>query len=130
MAHRLLADIEMRFHKAARATVWSAMGQLLNGEIRRLRAGIGLVERQIVLALPKLSPDRIEGLLEELRAAERIWLATFMPTIWAILTMRRGRLEPIENPFGPKVLPMSSVGMNCHPCDRNRPGKVGRGERI
>ena len=31
------------------------------------------------------------------------------------------RLEPIENPFGLKVLPMCSVGINRHPCVRNRP---------
>ena len=52
------------------SAVWSAIGQLLNAEIRRLRVGIGLVERQIVVALPKLSPDRIEDLLVELRAAD------------------------------------------------------------
>lgn len=30
------------------------------------------------------------------------------------------RLEPIENPLGPKVLPLSP-GMIRHPCDRNAP---------
>jgi hypothetical protein len=31
----------------------------------------------------------------------------------------------VDNPFGPKVLPMCSVGINCHPCDRNRPEEIG-----
>lgn len=49
---------------------WRAMGQLLNEEIRRLRNGIGLVDRQIIVALPKLSPKQIEDLLEDLRTAD------------------------------------------------------------
>jgi hypothetical protein len=28
------------------------------------------------------------------------------------------RVEPIQNPFGSKVLPMSPAGMNCDPCVR------------
>jgi hypothetical protein len=58
--------------------VWLAIGQLLKTEIRRLRAGIGLVERQIVVVLPKLSPDRIEDLFEELRAADPSIARTIM----------------------------------------------------
>jgi hypothetical protein len=40
------------------------------------------------------------------------------------------RLEPIANPFGPKVLPMCPAGIKRHPCDRNGPcraNRVGRG---
>ena len=37
-------------------SVWSALGQVLEAEIRRLRTGLGLVDRQIIVALPKLSP--------------------------------------------------------------------------
>jgi len=34
------------------------------------------------------------------------------------------RLEPIDNPFGPKVFTYV-LGMNCQPCDRNEPSEVG-----
>lgn len=58
------------FTELRERAVWLAIGQLLKAEIRRLRAGLGLVDRQIVVVLPKLSPDRIEDLFEELRAAD------------------------------------------------------------
>ncbi len=48
-------------------TTWDAVGQRLQREIEQLRQGIGLVDRQIIVALPKLSADQIEGLLHELR---------------------------------------------------------------
>ena len=50
--------------------VWSALGQVLQAEVRRLRDDLGLVDRQIIVALPKLSPERIERLFEELQAAD------------------------------------------------------------
>ena len=38
----------------------------------------------------------------------RIWLVTFMRYDLGYLDNETCRLEPIDNPFGPKVLPMSS----------------------
>src|SRR5262249_49928819 len=38
---------------------------------------------------------------------ERIWLATFMHYDLGYFDDETCRLEPIANPFGPKVLPMS-----------------------
>jgi Homeodomain-like domain len=40
---------------------------------------------------------------------ERIWLATFMHYDLGYFDDETCRLEPLENPFGPKVLPMSPV---------------------
>ena len=37
-----------------------------------------------------------------------IWLVTFMQYDWGYFDDETCRLEPIANPFGPKVLPMSS----------------------
>ena len=54
------------------------------------------------------------------QVGERIWLVTFMQYDLGYFDDETCRLEPIENPFGPKVLPMCS-GMNCHPCVRNGP---------
>ena len=55
------------------------------------------------------------------QVGERIWLVTFMHYDLGYFDDETCRLEPIENPFGPKVLPMSPAGMNCYPCVRNRP---------
>jgi hypothetical protein len=53
----------------SRAT-WSAVGQRLQREAERLRTRVGLPDRQIIVALPKLSADQVERFLEELRAAD------------------------------------------------------------
>jgi len=41
------------------------------------------------------------------QVGERIWLVTFMDYDLGYFDDEACRLEPIENPFGPKVLPMS-----------------------
>jgi putative transposase len=42
------------------------------------------------------------------QVGERLWLVTFMPVRSRYFDDETCRLEPIENPFGPNVLPMSS----------------------
>ena len=42
------------------------------------------------------------------QVGERVWLVTFMHYDLGYFDDETCRLEPIENPFGPKVLPMSS----------------------
>jgi putative transposase len=42
------------------------------------------------------------------QVSERIWLVTFMQYDLGYFDDETCRLEPIDNPFGPKVLPMSS----------------------
>ena len=42
------------------------------------------------------------------QVGDRIWLVTFMHYDLGYFDDETCRLEPIENPFGPKVLPMSS----------------------
>jgi len=49
---------------------WRAVGRQLVAETERLRTRIGLVNRQIVVALPKLTPSEIEDLLESLKHRE------------------------------------------------------------
>ena len=41
------------------------------------------------------------------RVSERVWLVTFMDYVLGYSDDETCRLEPIENPFGPKVLPLS-----------------------
>ena len=43
------------------------------------------------------------------QVGDRIWLVTFMHYDLGYFDDETGKLEPIENPFGPKVLPMCSV---------------------
>jgi hypothetical protein len=42
------------------------------------------------------------------QVSERIWLVTFMQYDLGYFDDETCRLEPIENPFGPKVLPLRS----------------------
>jgi len=42
------------------------------------------------------------------QVGERTWLVTFMRYDLGYFDDETCRLEPIENPFGPKVLPMCS----------------------
>jgi putative transposase len=42
------------------------------------------------------------------QVGERIWLVTFMQYDLGYFDDETCRLEPIENPFGPKVLPIRS----------------------
>ena len=41
------------------------------------------------------------------QVSDRLWLVTFMQYDLGYFDDETCRLEPIENPFGPKVLPMS-----------------------
>ena len=57
------------------------------------------------------------------QVSERIWLVTFMHYDLGYFDDETCRLEPIENPFGPTVLPMS--GIIRYPCTRNGSVRVG-----
>jgi hypothetical protein len=73
LAQRIALQLVFKFDIAQLAgrDVWRAIGRLLQKEVERLRAQVGLADRQIVAVLPKLSARQIEGFLEELRAADR-----------------------------------------------------------
>jgi len=43
------------------------------------------------------------------QVSDEIWLVSFMDYDLGYVDYQTCRLEPIENPFGPKVLPMSPV---------------------
>jgi putative transposase len=43
------------------------------------------------------------------QTGERIWLPNFMPYDLGYFNNETCRLEPIDNPFGPKLLPLSPV---------------------
>jgi hypothetical protein len=53
-----------------RPSTWSALGTLVQRDVERLLAQVGLVERQVIVALPKLSAAQIEGLLGTLRSQD------------------------------------------------------------
>ena len=58
------------------------------------------------------------------QVGERIWLVTFMQYDLGYFDDETCRLEPIENPFGPKVL-TTPPGINCHHSAQNGPEKIG-----
>ena len=72
LAERIARQLVFKFDSAALGdrSTWRAIGELLRHEVERLQAQLGLVERQIVVALPKLSANQIEDLLEELQAID------------------------------------------------------------
>jgi hypothetical protein len=51
-------------------STWRAIGELLREDIDRLQNGLGLVERQLVVALPKLSAKQIEDFFADLKASD------------------------------------------------------------
>ena len=51
-------------------STWRGIGQVLRDEIDRLQSSLGLVERQMVVALPKMSAKQIEELFAELKARD------------------------------------------------------------
>jgi hypothetical protein len=53
-----------------RPSTWSALGTLLQRDMEHLREQVGLVERQVIVALPKLSAGQIEDLLATLRSQD------------------------------------------------------------
>jgi hypothetical protein len=50
-------------------STWRGMGQLLREEIDRLQNNLHFVERQLIVALPKLSAKQIEDFFAELKAS-------------------------------------------------------------
>jgi hypothetical protein len=74
---------------------WRAFGELLRRDVERLKNHVGLVERQIVVALPKLSAEQIEDLLEHLRAEDPTIARTILNTA---LDAADPRLESAECP--------------------------------
>jgi len=72
LAERIARQLVFKFDTTALGdqSTWRAVGELLRREAERLQAQLSLVERQIVVALPKLSAKQIEDLLEELLASD------------------------------------------------------------
>ena len=59
------------------------------------------------------------------QVAERTWLVTFMHYDLGYFDDETCRLEPIENPFGPKVLP-TPLRINCPYSAQNGPSQLAR----
>jgi hypothetical protein len=69
LANRVARQLLVKFDVSDlgdRAT-WTAVGRALRDEMDQLRERMGLVERQMIVALPKLSAIQIEAFLNELR---------------------------------------------------------------
>jgi hypothetical protein len=72
LATRISMQLAIKFSASdlGDLATWRAMGRLLKRERERLRADVGLVDRQIIEALPKLSPQQIVSFLRELRDSD------------------------------------------------------------
>lgn len=72
LAKRITFQLTLKFEEdeLGNRDTWRAIGEQLRREAEYLEGAVGLVQRQIIVALPKLSADQIEGLLEELRSRD------------------------------------------------------------
>ena len=72
LAKRTAFQLVLKFdeNELGDRTTWRAVGQELQRETAYLKTNVGLVDRQIIVALPKLSADRINEFLEELKASD------------------------------------------------------------
>ena len=48
---------------------------------------------------------------------EGIWLVSFMHYDLGYIDLEQRTLQPLDNPFGPRLLPII-LGPSCHPCLR------------
>ncbi len=60
------------------------------------------------MAMRSAQSYRVRAAANVLQVGERIWLVTFMQYDLGYFDDETCRLEPIENPFGPKLLPIRS----------------------
>ena len=72
LARRVAFQLVLKFEEGqlGHRTIWRSVGRQLRTEAEYLNAKVGLVDRQIIVALPKLSARHIEGLLNQLTASE------------------------------------------------------------
>jgi hypothetical protein len=72
LAARVALQFVVRFEprNLGGVSTWGCVGRLLRQDMDSLQNHLGLVERQLVVALPKLSATQIEEFLTELRASD------------------------------------------------------------
>ncbi len=75
-----------------------------------------------------LSDNSVQRNPEMVTVDDHVWLVSVMHYDLGYFDDETGRLRPIDNPFAQTVTHVS--GINCHPCARNRPRKIGGAARI
>jgi len=82
LARRVAMQLMLKIDVAALGNpdTWRAIGALVVHETKRLQCELGFVDRQIVVALPKLSAADIKGLLDSLTRREPIVARTILNT--------------------------------------------------
>ena len=90
LANRIAFQLVLKCEPAhlGALTTWRAIGDQVNREVEHLRQ-LGLVDRQIIVALPKLGAPQVDALLEELRGQD----ATIARTI---LNVALDAAEPVD----------------------------------
>ena len=90
LANRIAFQLVLKCEPAhlGSLTTWQAVGDQVNAEVEHLRQ-LGLVDRQIIVALPKLAATQVDPLLKELRVRD--------PTIArTILNVALDAAEPVR----------------------------------
>jgi hypothetical protein len=72
LATRVACQLVLKFdeRELGDRTTWRAVGEHLRRETACVKTHVKLIDRQIIVALPKLSADRINSFLEELKATD------------------------------------------------------------
>jgi hypothetical protein len=72
LARRVAFQLTLKFdgHELGDRHVWRALGHHLRRDTEYLKTRVGLVDRHVIVALPKLSADLIEDLLKRLTARD------------------------------------------------------------
>ncbi len=70
--------------------------------------------------------------LEIKQVDDGVWIVSFMSYDLGFIDLEQKTLQPLDNPFGPRLSPMSVVthvlGTICHPCIRAGQNWIGAGE--
>ena len=82
LARRVAFQLVLKFEagQLRHRALWRHIGRHLRAESEYLTANVGLVDRQVIVALPKMSAPQIENLLQELTTHDRMIARTVLNT--------------------------------------------------
>lgn len=82
LARRVAFQLVLKFEagQLGHRAIWRHIGRHLRAESEYLTANVGLVDRQVIVALPKMSAQHIENLLQELTTNDPMIARTVLNT--------------------------------------------------
>ena len=108
--------VEREVGRGGMGSVWLCQDQRLGREVAVKQVGglPGESSMHLARALREarhsaaLNHPNVVAIFDALEEGDHVWLVTFMHYDLGYFDDEAGRVEPIENPFGSKVLPMCS----------------------